>query len=845
MRGPRQWNDHDSDCICPRCRNRRAERSGAEALRRRLQPDSEEPAAHSQPAGRKFLVWTAVIAAVGLLSVCLAIAFVIEPTRTEVREFFGFSQPPVPTPSGPLPFQALAQTRHTPAPTTNYSIDDVDISLMPTETGATLELTVTVQNTSGSAISAPMDILLSIDGATPEVAATILELDDGASDVYVFSHDLLSGRHILTVAVGDARRDLTVEAMAIPVPDWQVAAAGTVESTKTPEPTVTVQQVVATPVPESTETAEPTVSPTPAWIPTPVVPPTPEPTATPVPPTPTVTPVPPTPTVAPTVTPIPVISLAVDVETSVVGYWSDGTADVTLHVTLNNEGSLEHEGAQEVQLSCIHEDCEELSVNLTLADGYGPALGSFTLRLPMGDQTAVELDYGADESVTLDIEVPERILGVERDLFECYADRPPEPVKILNEYFYGCGGWGTAKVEKWLNDVPVKVWTTGDPLYIEHFRTVLDDLSPIMDLEFVWVETEAEADLKGYIGVQREDIDQLGFQPKTVDYGGFANASTVSGEATSGYIVVWYIGEAPPVNITVHETLHALVPINHSTRPTSVMGGSGLDLLSPRDKALIRFNSHPLVRPGMTMQQVENLIVFRDELMGELTSEPVTDPVQMLWRTLVSFDEAGSAGYNLIGGWTDRQCNRTFGVRRGPLQFKIGRFRLWRDDPALLYFHDHVNEIYTHFSETDRQWKHHTRPLSGSDWRFITYDEFDDLTNWWNHNGKLHRAIRSVLQDAMLEDVTVEKTDDDRISLHVLMDHSYTHFDFWNWEAWGFKELDFSLTLSPETFAIEGYRWVMHRDPDALPGDPCLTYEEVATDFELGVEIKRPDEIPE
>ena len=66
----------------------------------------------------------------------------------------------------------------------------------------------------------------------------------------------------------------------------------------------------------------------------------------------------------------------------------------------------------------------------------------------MGVQTAVELDYGADESVTLDVEVTERILGVERELFECYADRPPEPVKILNEYFYGCGGWSTARVEK-------------------------------------------------------------------------------------------------------------------------------------------------------------------------------------------------------------------------------------------------------------------------------------------------------------------------------------------------------------------------------------------------------------
>ena len=393
--------------------------------------------------------------------------------------------------------------------------------------------------------------------------------------------------------------------------------------------------------------------------------------------------------------------------------------------------------------------------------------------------------------------------------------------------------------------MPVKVWATGDPLYIEHFKTVLEDLSPIMDLEFLWVETEHEADFKGFIGVQREDIDQLGLQPDTVDYGGFASASTISGEARSGYLVVWYIDEAPPVNITVHEALHALVPMHHSTRPTSVMGGSGLGLLSPRDEALFRLNSHPLIRPGMTMQEVENLIVFRDELIDEPTAEPVTDPIRMVWRALVSLDEADSAGYNLSGGRTDRECNQTFGVRRGPSQFKIGRFRFWGDDPALLHFDDHANEFYTFWSHSKGEWQRIVRPLNGTEWRFVTHQEISDMTYWWVWNGKLHKTIRSVLQDAESGDITVQATDDDRIRLNVTLDSSYVHMNFWDRDQWRVKSVDFTLTLNPDTFAIEGYRWVLHNDPDTHPGNPCLTYEEVATDFELGVEIKLPDEIPE
>ena len=170
---------------------------------------------------------------------------------------------------------------------------------------------------------------------------------------------------------------------------------------------------------------------------------------------------------------------------------------MTLGFVLSNEGDLPHTTAQVVKLSCL-EGLETLSgcgeeVRLSLEDGFGPASGSFNLRMPTGVYRA-ELDYGSEEPLIVGVEVPPRILGVERDLFECYADRehsddPNDP------YLYGCGGWDKGMVEKWLNDVPIKVWAVGDPLYIEEFREVLEYLSPMLDLDFIWVASEQEADL--------------------------------------------------------------------------------------------------------------------------------------------------------------------------------------------------------------------------------------------------------------------------------------------------------------------------------------------------------------
>jgi len=548
-----------------------------------------------------------------------------------------------------------------------------------------------------------------------------------------------------------------------------------------------------------------------------------------------------------------VVKLVLSADSKVVGYWSDGTAEVEITATLRNEGTLRLDRDQDITATCIAEGDERRAcreeVSLSLQDGFAPSSESFSLRLPMG-MTTMTFNYGGAEPLTFNVEVPEKILGVDRKLWECYADRPQEQTEIEGEFFDGCGGWSTQIVEKWLNDVPVKVWATGDPDHITVLETVLMELAPILNLEFEWVGSEQEADFKAFVGVPRSEAPALGFDfnPALVHYWGFASARVNEGEAASGYMVIWDVDVSrfrSPIDsiksVTIHEALHALVPIGHSTRPVSIMGGSGLNTWSPMDAELIELNSHPLVRPGMSMDEVRKLVVLTDEFLDypqvESDGTPV-DPLELVWRAYVALAEAGSASFRLSGGWIDRACNHTFGVRRGPIELSIGKFRVFKDDPALISLDFHTNQFHIAYSRKDAEFLHWQLSPGGT-WEKVEREIVVDASSYWLWNGKLHRAIRSVLMDASPDDISVDETADGNLRLRITMDDSYVNL--WDWWT-GTDSLDLTLVLGPETYTIVGYTWEMHRNPGANPG-VCLIYKETATDGRLGVDITVPEAI--
>ena len=169
---------------------------------------------------------------------------------------------------------------------------------------------------------------------------------------------------------------------ALPLPAETPTLTATV--TQTPLATLTAT-ATHTPLPAGTPTATAThtATPSPSATPAPTSTPTPEPTPT------------------PTQTPVPTVRLVIDGQTNVLGYWSDGTADVEMNVSLSNMGDLAAEKVQSVRLRCDGDLSPDSGcgkeISLELQDGYGPGNAPFQLRLPMGS-TSVELLYGDNET---------------------------------------------------------------------------------------------------------------------------------------------------------------------------------------------------------------------------------------------------------------------------------------------------------------------------------------------------------------------------------------------------------------------------------------------------------------
>lgn len=163
---------------------------------------------------------------------------------------------------------------------------------------------------------------------------------------------------------------------------------------------------------------------------------------------------------------------------------------------------------------------------------------------------------------------------------------------------------------------------------------------------------------------------------------------------------------------------------------------------------------------------------------------------------------------------------------------------MFGDNPALSYLDMHTSQFYIVYSQPDQEWTHWKLSPQGT-WERVDYETIADASPWWVWNGKLHVAIRGVLRDGSPEDIRVDETADGNLRLQITLDHSYVNL--WSWDPID-KSLHLTLLVNPDTFAVEGYTWRLTRNPDVHSG-PCLTYEEVATQGRLGVEIPVPDVI--
>ena len=186
----------------------------------------------------------------------------------------------------------------------------------------------------------------------------------------------------------------------------------------------------------------------------------------------------------------------------------------------------------------------------------------------------------------------------------------------MEDFLAGCSGWGTNIIEKWEKDrLAVYVEPQGGDRYRELAVEALEYLSPILHLDFVYGATEREADLRVYAGVPSSwyaAIDQEAYCATAAGCGG---PDRVMGNTIlQASFSVWYKPDRGDMEIrhtTIHEALHALTGVDHSTDYTSMMStGSALRLpyLLPWEEEMYRLYSDPRVSPGMSVDDVRELV---------------------------------------------------------------------------------------------------------------------------------------------------------------------------------------------------------------------------------------------
>ena len=541
------------------------------------------------------------------------------------------------------------------------------------------------------------------------------------------------------------------------------------------------------------------------------------------------------------------VELALDATAEVLGYWSDGTVDVELALSLSNDGYRPAAESYDIAVSCHGGSGEPVSgcggavKSVGLLDGFGPSEHMLRVRAPMGADLRASLADGAAESAP--IAVPERILGVDRDVWECFSDRPNWEATLDNDFLGGCGGWTSPTIRKWDQEGPVTVWAdpSGDSLYIRVLEEMLDSLSPLLNLDFEWVDTRDQAQLKAYVGVSATRSADIGFKEYCQDAAGCGGPDFyVDGAVTDASISVWLDTRtggsdelrAEVRHVTLHEALHALAAVHHRPAPISVMSiHSALRLpeMSELDEALFRLHAHPLVRPGMTMEEVEELIVFADDLRGSSPTVAEENGVRLAERAYAALLEADSARFRVRGGWGGKSGCRdaTFNGRYAFEEFGYGF-------PAVVRFDSNSRGFIFRYSESVgwRYWRQ-----SASEWRGTSISAISDVTNWRNGFTDPTDMLINVISYADPGAIEVTRPSPGEAMLKVTLTGVEALQPSWARSV----TLRISITLSTRTYEVSQYemRWQF----DVGNRDACSSYDVRATESEYGIEIPIPETI--
>lgn len=532
-------------------------------------------------------------------------------------------------------------------------------------------------------------------------------------------------------------------------------------------------------------------------------------------------------------------SLAEVSDAQEVRYWSDGSANVVFETTLRNEGSNLVWGEVPIFVKCLQSEVVVESCGgeheLAIDPSSQSNVLSQTVRVPQGE-TELVFARGDEDPVVKTAIVPQRILGVERGIWDCFSDTSNSRRNKPSDVGIGCGGWRNEYVVKWEVGEPIRLWTAGDKHYEAIFSTVIDELAPMLGIEFETATSRQRADILAFLGLPREGTKLEGLK---CNHAAGCAAFDINSNGTIGSarMVVW-----PPTraldekgvdhmiySVVLHELLHVLTGMLHRHHDrTSVMSYDSLDYktLSKTDLALLRISSHPLVEPKMRFHEVKELIVFEDELVDP-PSNPELSVRQVLRRAHAELMDSGSARYEINGGWPG--CN----LRFGKSAYELGELR--PRAPRWVHYKDESNDFYMIRSTSQTIPLQFWVDLIGR-WRLVPGDIVQQAVSFRDSFSNPLGMLSSINIYALDDDLEVISREDGRMVLQVTMEGADVR------AGWSRKTLlDVEIEIDVEEFTIDRYemKWTLHPE-DA---NVCKDYHVEAKLVDYGAKFELPEEI--
>lgn len=526
----------------------------------------------------------------------------------------------------------------------------------------------------------------------------------------------------------------------------------------------------------------------------------------------------------------------------VLGYWSDGTASVGITASLTNWDGLGLDKPLLGSVACRQEgnpvgECRNEIAFAPHPDSAGVEQ-AFTVRVPAG-QSWLALDYGGTEPSVFQLDVPPRITGISRRVWECFSDTSTSDTVFEELRGVGCAGWEKDTIQKRDPSSPVKVYVQGPGGFTEEFKQVLAYLSPVMNLRFEQVDARYDSHVVAYIGASNVPEDAGEAICFTREDFGCAEHVSIDGEAKDRIVVFnrWPelgsdLGDFDQAHRArfrssmIYAIVHSLSGMNRRADEFSLMN-EAVDHrteLNPMDDALLRLHGHELVEPGMTFEDVGQLVIFNDELL-----DSPTEPSQLLAWSLVKnvleklrqettirfLVRAHSPGCPGSYGWGEYTGGNLTGLHP---------YMGW------VSLNDGANHLYSLQPDTDASEFWHRKSTG---WAEVSRGQYAETASGWQ--GQLsdpHFLLHVILHNARWSEVSISSKADGNFSIQLRLNSIAGPVPMEG------AQLQALLLIGPGAQALREYRVRWQIEDRA-----CGTYQVEATEGVMGVEFVFPDEV--